>query len=967
MPDNLPNLKKAFVSFSYNSNRFGNENITKQIHEIQVRLNAKSFDTFAHNKETPQLIAQTDPWVKDVFQSRLAPSILNFFCIDTGCVKTTTNPEGAIGAVIEFGAAIFAHTYLNVPLVGYVLDENSKSEQNPPWNILNEWKQYQPKFLDAAIEQTQGMLSVSHELDLPRPHSQLPHPQLDLATLRWLATLRKYFSSSAICFKDLGTDKPQIVLWFTEGSNVDRNKLSQFKQGSSQLQDFDEIGLNESLAVAFSKFAKEKLPSYEGFRQAYADLFPTPQSFEVVETNERKMGHWPAEITIPSTSQYDDGKIERRSHLMQFRSILESEELPILVLGPSLFRNEANFHDSEFTPTSWQSITSALSTFEKNERGEVKRFVSDIGVDLIHQFRNETNRLSEIHLRLALQMLSQSFSRSDSHRRLLKAVFAEACRIESSTRQPHVAVIEKLLKLPFRVILSLSSSPSVETVLRKANPRSDWRTMRYRDPEWNSAQPIQSIRNAFDGDSNSPPLLLYLHGAGSTDSIDVSGRLLTCESEIRLAYQNKSVSQLLHYIWAGMPVFYFGFRKDTEWFDIVVNETLEWRGQSPHKPQSTAVLWGTQTTKGKNLDPHIEGHFRERFNITACLVDDSIESAQMFSDIVVPDFATPIAHRRELNEIKIGIVPTSSTPSVKAIKTVLEEHLFKATNMATVLEDNLSDYDSVVQALISGRIQLAYLGWNAYKTIGNHSDLEVVSCRKGPGGKDNLTYKCLLIGATGGEMQGGASVKEFMEQLVALRDLHPESRERAELASRKITIAFTDDVSTSGFIEPTKFLKKLGIGLHDWGGVEFLRSHNEALSAMFQGQPETVFGRNGALIATDGDQLYKYALKRHLEGNSIDWRNYSGILVKRCPQYPWVVSRCVNSETKKAIQTSLCSINDAETSMDGSGGTKILDFFGGKGFVTCSREALVDAESEVARDSKHEIDLAREFDFKEPG
>jgi hypothetical protein len=136
---------------------------------------------------------------------------------------------------------------------------------------------------------------------------------------------------------------------------------------------------------------------------------------------------------------------------------------------------------------------------------------------------------------------------------------------------------------------------------------------------------------------------------------------------------------------------------------------------------------------------------------------------------------------------------------------------------------------------------------------------------------------------------------------------------------------------------------------------------------MFQGQPETVFGRNGALIATDGDQLYKYALKRHLEGNSIDWRNYSGILVKRCPQYPWVVSRCVNSETKKAIQTSLCSINDAETSMDGSGGTKILDFFGGKGFVTCSREALVDAESEVARDSKHEIDLAREFDFKEPG
>jgi ABC-type phosphate/phosphonate transport system substrate-binding protein len=950
------NLKKSFVSFS--NNQFGKGALPKTttIHEIQSRLVAANFDTFAHNKDTPSFIEQTEPWDKDVFRSKLAPSVINIFCIDLGCVRSTSNPEAAIGSVIEFGAAIFAFTYLKVPLFGYVLEADLHCSQTPPWKIQDEWKKYSSKYVDAAIEQTKGNLSHSYVLELPPEYKRISDPQLNLALLRKLAVLRKKVDASMISFKDVGTDRPKIVVWFAKRPDCNSSECSNLLNNQSQLKGFDEIGIDETKANEFTKFVESELPEYRGFRQEYAKYFPSSESFASSINPDKEIAEKTNSVKAIENVKKE---IVGCDHLKHF---INNKELPLLVLGPSLFRNENHFHDSEFAPMSWSSLLEAAHAFESKSHPGISEFIGQVGEEPLRQFRQETERLSELHPRLAIQMLSQAFNCSDTHRRLLRAIVAEASRIESEPPRPHITVLQKLLELPFKAVISLCGSTLIEKTICEFNPRKDWKIIRYRDSEWNSAQPVQSIRGAF---SDHSPLLLYLHGAGARNAVEVNGRLLTCESEIRLAYQSKSVSQLLHYIWASMPVFYYGFRKDTEWFEIVANEILEWRGRHPNKPHSCGILWKAASPRGQNLDAHIVRHFLDRFNVQACLVEDSDVSARHIANSVIPASKAQQTKRQASSEIRIGVVPTSNDPGLETIKVALERLVGNASRARSIVNTSLSDYDSVVRELIDGRLELAYMGWGAFKTLPKDGSFEVIACRKGYANKDDPTYKCLLIGATGGSAVHGNAVDSFMRDIFVDPRFCTDYREilqRIEEAASKITIAFTDDFSTSGFIEPNQLLRKIGVGLHDWGAVKFLRSHDQARQALFENGHKEIFGSNGAIIATDGDQLFKYAQQRKKERNQIKWTDYRGILVKKCAQYPWVVSTSVESDIRRKIQQAICSINVDEAGMVSTAGDSILDFFGGTGFQPCSVDALREAESDAGKDFNHDIDLEKEFE-----
>ena len=239
----------------------------------------------------------------------------------------------------------------------------------------------------------------------------------------------------------------------------------------------------------------------------------------------------------------------------------------------------------------------------------------------------------------------------------------------------------------------------------------------------------------------------------------------------------------------------------------------------------------------------------------------------------------PVAHAQQ-EEITVGLIPSEDSRAMISQSQAMMDKLSQALGMP-VKPFVAADYNGVIEALRSGRLDVAYLGPFSYVLGTTIADIEAFAVAE--------TKK-----------SGRTSYQSF---IIARKDSGINSVE--DLKGR--TFAFVDPSSTSGHLFPKAGLIKAGFNPDkDFGRVIYSGSHDSSAIAVQNGKVEA------AAIA---DRILAAAINKGLVNEDeivVVWKS------DPIPESPTVWRKDLSPELKQKIQAAFLEVKDIPWSDQGT-------------------------------------------------
>jgi phosphonate transport system substrate-binding protein len=247
--------------------------------------------------------------------------------------------------------------------------------------------------------------------------------------------------------------------------------------------------------------------------------------------------------------------------------------------------------------------------------------------------------------------------------------------------------------------------------------------------------------------------------------------------------------------------------------------------------------------------------------------------------LLAPSLLTLAPAARAASVLTVGLIPSEDSRAMIANSQVMMDQLSKALGME-VKPFVAADYNGVIEALRSKRLDVAYLGPFSYVLGTTVADIEAFAVAETK--KAGRTF--------------------YHSVIVARKDSGIKTI--ADLKGR--TFAFVDPSSTSGHLFPKAGLLKAGFDPDkDFGRVIFSGSHDSNAVAVQNGKIDAV------AIA---DRILDAAIKKGLakrEDLQIVWTS------DPIPESPTVWRKDLDPELKKRIQAAFLQVKDVPWSDQG--------------------------------------------------
>lgn len=239
--------------------------------------------------------------------------------------------------------------------------------------------------------------------------------------------------------------------------------------------------------------------------------------------------------------------------------------------------------------------------------------------------------------------------------------------------------------------------------------------------------------------------------------------------------------------------------------------------------------------------------------------------------------------------LRVGVIPDINMEKLAERNKPLVEWLEKHTGRKIKLFVT-TNYAGVVEAMVSGHLDLAYFGAFTYIQASERTNCYPIVSAIYPGTKKQYYYSYFITGAN--------------TSINALKDL-PGKR-----------WAFGDPASTSGSLVPRYELVQAGLEPEKkLGQVIYSGGHDATLLAVQNGKVDA-----GAVDSQEWDKL--------VEKNIVDPSKVRIFYKsKQIPQYPWVVSGKLSKDIVGKLQKAFLSL-----SMDNPESKTILEVYGALGF-----------------------------------
>jgi phosphonate transport system substrate-binding protein len=221
--------------------------------------------------------------------------------------------------------------------------------------------------------------------------------------------------------------------------------------------------------------------------------------------------------------------------------------------------------------------------------------------------------------------------------------------------------------------------------------------------------------------------------------------------------------------------------------------------------------------------------------------------------------------------LKVALLPDESPSTVIANNEKLKEYLERELGRKVELVVT-TDYSSMIEAVLHGRVDLAYFGPLSYVLARQKANIEPFAALKSKG---STTYQAVLI----------ANVAAGIDSVAAVRGKD---------------VAFGDMASTSSHLIPKAMLAEKGLKAEVDYQAHFVGAHDAVALTVQNGKAQA-----GGL----SKPIFESLLKRGV----ID-RNKVKILEesKPFPQYPWTMRSDLKPELKEKIRTTFLSLKDPE-------------------------------------------------------
>ena len=224
--------------------------------------------------------------------------------------------------------------------------------------------------------------------------------------------------------------------------------------------------------------------------------------------------------------------------------------------------------------------------------------------------------------------------------------------------------------------------------------------------------------------------------------------------------------------------------------------------------------------------------------------------------------------------LQVGLIPNENPEEVEAQYQPLEDYLKKELGREVELSVPTT-YNAVVEAMVSGELDLAYFGGLTYVQARQRADVHPLFTEVNPR-TGTTKYRSVII------VPAGSDVKK-------VEDLEGE------------TFAFGSVSSTSGSLYPSIMLDQAGIDYRtDLGEVIYTGGHDTTAQAVVNGQ-----------VAAGG---LEDRILYDLQEEGIIQKSKVRVIEESDPieGYPWVVRNALSDKDEQAITDAYLNIKDPE-------------------------------------------------------
>lgn len=224
------------------------------------------------------------------------------------------------------------------------------------------------------------------------------------------------------------------------------------------------------------------------------------------------------------------------------------------------------------------------------------------------------------------------------------------------------------------------------------------------------------------------------------------------------------------------------------------------------------------------------------------------------------------------NELRVGLIPSEDAQAMIRASTEVMEQLAAKTGMR-VKPFVANDYNGVIEALRSGKLDIAYLGPFSYV----------------------LAHQIAGVDAFAVAVTKKTGRSAYQSQVIARKD--KGLTDLAHLKGR--TFAFVDPSSASGHLFPKAGLIAAGFDTDkNFSRVIFSGSHDASIMAV---------ANNKVDAAAVADRIFDSAVKKGLvkrEDFTVIWQS------KPIPESPMVWRQSLDENTKQKVAAALAEIKD---------------------------------------------------------
>lgn len=263
-----------------------------------------------------------------------------------------------------------------------------------------------------------------------------------------------------------------------------------------------------------------------------------------------------------------------------------------------------------------------------------------------------------------------------------------------------------------------------------------------------------------------------------------------------------------------------------------------------------------------------------------------VKAAAVAMSVIMTMAFTACGTEDKKDTITIAYAPNESTEQSADARNGLADDL-KAQLGLDVEEIQATDYNAIIEALRTGKADIAYIGPLAIALGNERAGVEPIAMKADNGDKSKAIYHSLLI--TNSKNTDINSIKDIKGKTMAFVD--PDSTSGNLVPTAEIIKAFPDDKLTSD---------KLHTNGDFFEAVSYSGKHQAGLQAVIKGDVD---------VAPISDQI----LESEIENNNANEADIKIIHTSDdIPAEGFVVKKDMNPDLKKKLQDFLIDYDNAE-------------------------------------------------------